>query len=384
MTLVKKAMNSLRDRIFRQLHGKNLVYNTCWEDPRCDREFLKIQKNSAIVMITSAGCNALDYLLDSPEVIHCIDMNPRQNALLELKISLFRHGDYSLLWNFFGKGYHKDAETLFKQHLRHYLSDFSKNYWDKHISSFSKKTFYFHGTTGIFAQFFYHYIRSKPRLKSLILSLLEAESLEEQTTFYLQIEPKIITHFIKWILNRHFTLALLGVPRLQRNLIVQKYPGGLADFITDSLRHVFTELPFKDNYFWRLYLTGNYTPNCCPNYLKEKYFRIIAQQISRIRIHTSTLSQFLSANPDSYSHYVLLDHQDWLASHDTEALKEEWKLILQNSRYRTKILLRSASREIDFFPDYILKRVHFDTDLMARLHPLDRVGTYGSVYLGVL
>ena len=32
-------------------------------------------------MITSGGCNALDYLLDEPRRIYAVDMNPRQNAL---------------------------------------------------------------------------------------------------------------------------------------------------------------------------------------------------------------------------------------------------------------------------------------------------------------
>ncbi|MCW0218895.1 MAG: BtaA family protein, partial [Prosthecobacter sp.] len=69
------------DVIFNRVHGGNLVYNTCWEDPRLDRQMLDLQPDSRVVMITSAGCNALDYLLDAPAEIHAVDMNPRQNAL---------------------------------------------------------------------------------------------------------------------------------------------------------------------------------------------------------------------------------------------------------------------------------------------------------------
>ena len=72
-----KTLNKLRDKIFSNIHGNNLIYNTCWEDPRCDRQMLNINKNSKMVMITSAGCNALDYLLDNPKEIHTIDMNSR-------------------------------------------------------------------------------------------------------------------------------------------------------------------------------------------------------------------------------------------------------------------------------------------------------------------
>ena len=73
--------------------NNDLVYNTCWEDPRCDRQLLQINEESKLCMITSAGCNALDYLLDNPTEIHCVDMNPRQNALLNLKKSVIKNVD---------------------------------------------------------------------------------------------------------------------------------------------------------------------------------------------------------------------------------------------------------------------------------------------------
>ena len=78
-------IKQIKNRVFQQIHTGNLVYNTCWEDPRCDRALLDLTAESRVVMLTSAGCNALDYLLDAPHSIDCVDMNPRQNALLDLK-----------------------------------------------------------------------------------------------------------------------------------------------------------------------------------------------------------------------------------------------------------------------------------------------------------
>jgi S-adenosylmethionine-diacylglycerol 3-amino-3-carboxypropyl transferase len=82
------------DLLFKTIHSNTLIYNACWEDPRLDRELLALDSNSQIVMLTSAGCNALDYLLDSPAAIHTVDVNPRQNALLQLKLTLLRHGNF--------------------------------------------------------------------------------------------------------------------------------------------------------------------------------------------------------------------------------------------------------------------------------------------------
>ena len=93
-----KEINNIRDWVFRQVHTKNLVYNTCWEDPRCDRELLELDKDSEMVKITSAGCNALAYLLDDPAAVNCIDMNPRHNSLLLLKLATFQDASYDVLF----------------------------------------------------------------------------------------------------------------------------------------------------------------------------------------------------------------------------------------------------------------------------------------------
>ena len=73
------------DLCFKGMHGNRLIYNACWEDPRLDRQMLRLNQKSRLLMITSAGCNALDYLLDNPEAIHTVDLNFRQNSVLALK-----------------------------------------------------------------------------------------------------------------------------------------------------------------------------------------------------------------------------------------------------------------------------------------------------------
>ena len=53
----------LHTRVFHAVHRNNLLYNTCWEDPALDRIALKLTSTDRLLVITSAGCNALDYLL---------------------------------------------------------------------------------------------------------------------------------------------------------------------------------------------------------------------------------------------------------------------------------------------------------------------------------
>jgi S-adenosylmethionine-diacylglycerol 3-amino-3-carboxypropyl transferase len=211
--------------------------------------------------------------------------------------------------------------------------------------------------------------------------LLDAQNLQEQKEIYYKIEPLLWGRFSSWLVKQPLTLAMVGVPRPQLRLIKEQYQDGVLGYVSDKLKHVFTEVLIRDNYFWRVYLYGSYTRRCCPNYLKEENFPLLRANTGRVHIHNTTISTFLANNPGVYSHFVLLDHQDWLAWHDPEALREEWCLLLQNSRPGSKILMRTAGLDISFLPQMAKSSLRFFPELTETLHKQDRVGTYGSVHL---
>lgn len=381
-------MSHFQNWFFNQVHNKKLIYNTCWEDPRCDRKLLNLNQDSEVVMITSAGDNALDYLLDDPKAVHAVDMNFRQNALLRLKQAIFEEKDHKELFHFFGEGNYPEAKSVYKKALRPLLSTDEQKYWDSNIKYFSgkgmRKSFYYCGASGVLAYLCRRYIYLRKQLKQNVSLLMNAQSISEQSSYYATLESRIFNPFISRMLNSHYAMCLAGVPKAQQALMQQEFPGGNVDYIQQCFRHVFTELDISDNYFYQVYFNGHYTPECCPEYLKEKNFTTLKNRQKRIKTYTTTLSHFLKENPGEYSHYVLLDHQDWLAAHDVPALEEEWELILKNSKPGTRILMRSAAKTIDFFPEFIQDKIVFEQELTDRVHQEDRVGTYASVYLGVV
>ncbi len=381
-----KFLKATQDLVFHHVHGGQLVYNACWEDPRIDRQLMKLNAESRVVMITSAGCNALDYLLDGPAEIHTVDLNYRQNALLQFKLAMIRQGHFQDFFEMFGIGSHDKYRELYKG-LRSDLPEFAREFWDDKISYFDpkglKKSFYYQGTSGAAAWLLGGALfRAKPNIKNFALCLLDATSQEEQRDVYELLEPKIWGKLTNWMVRQWVVMALLGVPRPQIKLIEDSYPGGLRDYVKDKLRHVMAELPANENYFWRVYLTGSYTMRCCPSYLRKENLPILAARQGRVRTHTMSVTNFLKENPGVYSHYVLLDHQDWLAWHDPEALLEEWNLILKNSKPGTKILMRSAGVDINFVPKEIRARIRFCPEITEAMHLTDRVGTYGSLHFG--
>jgi len=377
-----KIHHRAQDATFQRVHGGNLVYNACWEDPRIDRELMALDRESRVVMITSAGCNALDYLLDDPAEIHTVDMNPRQNALLQLKVAMILRDRFEDLFALFGEGAYPDFKGLRKE-LGDLLPPYASRYWkEKHYyfkSSPLNPSFYYRGTAGQMAWIALKTFTSgRGKMRDCTAAILEARTLEEQRAIYAEVRPILWTKLVTWLLRQPVSMAMLGVPRAQIRLIEESVAGGIPDFLQAKLEQVFTEIPFWENYFWQVYMRGSYTRECCPNYLREEHQPVLRERVDRIKAHSTTIANFLREHPAAYSHYVLLDHQDWMAAHRPEALAEEWRLILENSRPGTAILMRSASPAIDFIPDFARERLDLvDEARTGALHQLDRVGTYG-------
>lgn len=375
-------LSKLQDRLFGLIHGNRLIYNTCWEDPRIDRELLQFTPESTVVTITSAGCNVLDYLLDGPAAIQAVDVNFRQNATLALKMALLDAGEHQALFALFGKGGVPGYRDIYAS-VRPHLPVWAQRFWDEKIAFFNpqgvRRSFYWRGAAGDFAWVFHHLLLNGK--KKLALALLEADSLAAQTRLYDRLESQLFSRGLTWLLRQPGIMAFIGVPSPQLRLIERQYPGGLGGFVRDKLRRVFTAVPIRDNYFWRVYLTGAYTAGCCPAYLRPQNFSCLRQRLNRIKIHTSTVTGFLQAHPGMYSHFILLDHLDWLAWHDTAALLEEWRQIFRNSRQGTKILFRSAGPDVNFLPAAVTAKLRFYPELTQPLHQGDRVGTYGSLHL---
>ena len=152
-------------------------------------------------------------------------------------------------------------------------------------------------------------LETNPETKKLIHALFECPDLAAQQRLYHQLEPRLINFFTRWLFNRHVFQSMLGVPKDQQDLAKKTYQDGMAGYIRQCFQKVFTKISVADNYFWRVYLLGEYSEGCCPNYLLPENFGTLKARVGRLQTHTATLSQFLSQNPGQYTHFVLLDHQ---------------------------------------------------------------------------
>ena len=385
-------------RVFTTVHRNNLVYNTCWEDPRLDRIALQFQPDDEVLVITSAGCNALDYALTGPRHVYAVDMNPRQNALLQLKQSAIRNLDYRDFFQMFGCGRLAGVADIYKGKLRGSLEPWSQAFWDKKIKWFDnrRRSFYFRGTSGVFARMLKVYTDKMIKVRPHLDAILNADSVDQQREIYERhLEKKFWSGLMKFTMNRDTTMSMLGVPKAQRKQIENQYEGGLVKFVQDCMESVFAKLPMKDNYFWRVYMNGEYTRDCCPEYLRESNFeKLKTDFVNRVSTHSNSVQGFLEKHEGTISKFILLDHMDWLSDHFFPLLESEWQAIIDRAAPRSRVIWRSGGLRTDFVDQVQVQRngslerlkniLSYNRELADELHPSDRVHTYGSFYIADL
>jgi len=397
LTQKRTFKDGLDQRLFNAIYARSLVYNTCWEDPAVDRQALNLNQDDVMVVITSAGCNVLDYALQNPKRIHAVDANPRQTALLELKLAGIKQLDHADFFKLFGEGYHSEIREVYNDALRGELDDFSREYWDKNLNWFTSKrgSFYFHGLSGLVAKVFSSYIAMRPKLVGPVSQLFEVSDLDDQRRIYdEEIHPQMWSKTMNWAISRQITMSFLGVPGPQRKEVIAQHEGGVAGFIRASIEYVFRQLPMWDNYFWSVYIRGKYGQNCCPEYLKRDNFLALKNGLAEaVQPHTTTITEFLDLTPDRISKFVLLDHMDWMEGYYPEALADEWRAIFATATPDARLLFRSAHLQPKYLSDLnvvspngagcipLSECLQFHSDLAATLQKQDRVYTYAGFHI---
>jgi S-adenosylmethionine-diacylglycerol 3-amino-3-carboxypropyl transferase len=384
-------------RVFDAVYARALLYNACWEDPVLDRVAMDLDGDDTVLAITSAGCNVLDYALAGAGRVHAVDANPRQTALLELKIAAIRTLEYQDFFAIFGTGAHRDFAALYVARLRPQLSPFARRWFDARGHWFAgsgwRDSFYYCGLSGLVARLMRTYIDADRGLRAGLTAMLEVDNLEDQRALFdREVEPRLFGAVMRWAISRRSTMSLLGVPFPQARAVEASHADGIAGFIRQAVREVFRDLPLWTNHFWTVYLRGSYTPTNCPDYLRQAGFLALkGGLVERIVPHTCTLTTFLQRNEVAITHATLLDHMDWMSSYYPQALAEEWQALFSRLAPGARVIFRSASPDASFLrhihvPERdgwtrVTDRLRFDHELAAALHRRDRVRTYASFHI---
>ncbi|CAF1032087.1 unnamed protein product [Rotaria sordida] len=378
------------------LYSQKIVFNCTWEDPLLDIEALKLSEKDNLVAITSAGCNILTYVLQKPNHIYAIDKNPCQNAILELKIACIKELDFATNWEIWGHGKLRNFSQNVYPRLRVHLSQEARIFWDSHKHYFDgtniRNSFYWRGCSGLFAYIISWYIWLMD-LSKHIDSIFNAETIEEQKMIYeTYIKRKFWTPILIKFLRSPFILSFLnGIPSTQQKLMDKS----VTTIPMNAIDIVLSKLSLKNNYFYRVYLYGKYTKECCPEFLKEENFNKLKDGlINRISIHTTTITNFLKEHQKKdISRFILLDHMDWMVA-TPNILAEEWQQILDNSTEDCRYIWRTVSSNSIFVDNISItykgkattvnQLITYKKSLATKLHKVDRVHSYNAFFIAHL
>lgn len=376
-------------KLFETFTSKKLMYNACWEDAHVDRQLLKLDNNANVLMISSAGCNALNYLIDRPKKIDCIDINSRQNALLNFKKSVIKHLNFQDFKKLFMLGRHEEFDKIIhSKEIKQELSTQEHQWFTNKAHIFNGKgfypSFYYYSNSGKLAAIWYLMSFFSKKKKAIVEAMFNAETLEEQQQIFQQeVRPLFWNFIVRGLFKTPIMALLAGVPKSQVLLIEEQLKCDLGTFFIHRVDKLVATVPLKNNYFWRVYALGSYSESSIPAYLEEQHFNQLKADIHRVNTQQNTITEHLKQHDDIYSHIILLDHMDWMYK-NPEALNEEWQAILDKTDIGSKILLRTAGNQPWFVADFA--KQHFDFSKhqadVERLHKTDRVGTYGATFLG--
>ncbi len=355
---------------------RGLVFNMSWEDPEMDRRAFNLTEDDSVISITSAGCNPLNFLCQSPRKLVAVDGNPAQNAVMELKLAAIEHLEYERFFDIFAA---RRPSRLADEYplLRDKITAKSQDFWDKNVKRASEKGLYQLGRMGLFCRIMRSYFKLLRLDQNAIDSFFEAETLEEQQAVYNQhIAPRLWKGTSKLFVGFKPLMYLAGVHPKQFRLVDDRHD--MYDYIHERIEYALTRVPAYDNYFLSQAATGKFRGNRVPPYLLEENFETLRNNLDRVTVVNGWLNTYLQDQPEgSITKFNLLDIFDWMSP---DAFLQTMRDVLRAAAPGATLIYRSGSYKLDP-PEQIRERLHHHADLSRELLAIDRSATYGSFYV---
>lgn len=302
------------------IHSKvdfNIIrYANCWEDADVLLNALQLPKDKRVFCIASAGDNAFSLLTTNPSAVVAADISLQQLYLVALKRAAFVALSYADVLSFLGINDNADRLMLYKK-VSQYLSQEEKKFWNNHVQLINAGVVY----CGKFEQYFYKfrkYLLPFTHSKNEIEQLLLEKTGEEQFMYF---HEKWNNLRWKLLMNVFFSKHVLGKygrdPEFLRhvNISVPSYIRSRAD---EHLSSAYCQT----NYFLRMILTGSYSPDNLPHYLRKENFGKIRNNIGKLQLIHADANTAIRQSP--YDAYCLSNIFEYVSAGDFTMLVQDW------------------------------------------------------------
>jgi S-adenosylmethionine-diacylglycerol 3-amino-3-carboxypropyl transferase len=365
------------------------VYNQIWEDPRVDLQALKLDGNSRVLTISSGGCNALNYLVESPQNVTAVDLNRHHIYLLRLKKAAIENlPNYDDFFALFGFG--KDARNVknYNEFIAPNLDDATREFWNKNIKIFKFGGLYEHSRNGYFLRFFHRFaglIGLNPD------KILLAKSPEEQEKLYEKhLSPFFDSFIIQTLGKLPITMFGLGIPPQQYAELKKDLGEGssVIDIYRERAKRLAVDYPINENYFaWQAFARKYDTENrtAIPEYLKVDNYETLRVNIGRLNTDIGSITERIKQSPkDTFNRFVFLDAQDWM---NAAVMTDLWQAIADFGEKGSRIIFRTAGATSPIeenLPKELREKFHYEKDWSLELFKQDRASIYGGFHLYIL
>ncbi len=366
------AGRSLLERLV--FHG--IVFNMSWEDPEMDRRSLCLGADDTVISITSAGCNPLNFLCQSPRRLISVDGNPAQNAVLELKLAGIAALDHKTFFDIFAARRPTVVAKVYRRRLRSLLSPRSQEFWDRNLWMAYRDLYRF-GRMGLAARIVRFVL---PRLgipRHSIETFFELRTLAQQKTWYDRyVARRLWGPVAERLCRSRWFMYLCGVHPRQLKLVHGRHD--IYQFVRERIEYALTRVPIYDNYFLSVVATGRFRGERVPPYLEAANFPTLRKNLDRVLVVNGWLGPFLDTQPaGSISRFNLLDIFDWMPPPTFEGTLRS---VLRAASPGARLIYRSGSYQLEP-PPAIREHLIPHTDLARELLAIDRSATYGSFYV---
>jgi S-adenosylmethionine-diacylglycerol 3-amino-3-carboxypropyl transferase len=292
-------------------------YSQVWEDYRLLEEGLNIGPGDDVLSITSAGCNVLALLLQEPRSITAVDINPAQNALLQLKVAGIRrltHPEFIALLGVRG-GF--DRRALYRR-LRSGLPEEARLFWDTQPREIEEGVVHCGRLERYIRAFQTEYLAKCHSLQS-VLSLLDQGDLREQARFFAEVfSTPVFREIFSWYFGREM-MGKNGRDPVQFRFVEQ---GDIGAYFLERFTFACTALPLKTNFYVEFFLTSRYRDlDSGPPYLRPENFERLKNLLDRLTVVTDDVEHHVQSQAKgTFSKANLSDLFEYLSPQACERL----------------------------------------------------------------
>ena len=252
-------------------------YANCWEDAEIMLEGLNPEKGNKILSIGSAGDNSFSLLINDPEMVVAIDVNPVQLHLIELKKACIKIFERENTLQFLG---FKDCayRTKLFTELESELKPDSLNYWKKNTEQL-KAGIISQGKFEKYFIFFSKRILPMIHTKRKTTALLSIKSEEEQEIFYNNKWNTWRWHLLFKIFFSEYVMGKYG----RDPEFVKEVKITVSEYIFNKAEKHLKRTQAQHNFILRFNLTGSFG-NLLPHYLQPGNYEKIKSNIHKLQI----------------------------------------------------------------------------------------------------